>query len=179
MIIINPTQDELDKANTFMSKYKVGSFGKNVLGVSEDEFYHFIRIGKLCEITFTNYLIQEGVSINNKDMLVPCEDEFRQGADFILIKTNQEVDIKAGNKPFHTRLLIREDQFQAHIHDIYIGARWVSDNKIEFYGYEMGSLLKNITPANFGTGPCRHKKLAELKPIERFIELAKAGNKIN
>ena len=173
MFILKPTENQLFKAYSFMKKYKDGGYGKNVLGVSNSEFYHFIRIGKLCEIVFTDYLINQDIKIDNADMLIPHVGEFRHGSDFTLLSTNQSVDIKAGNKPFHVRLLVREDQFRAHIHDLYIGVKWVSDEKIEIYGYVTGEELKKIKPFNFGTGLCRHIKLNNLKPIEKLISLAK------
>jgi hypothetical protein len=178
MLILNPSTKQLSKARSFMDEYVQGGYGKNVLGVSDAEFYHFIRIGKLCEIVFTDYLNTKQIAIDNSGMLEACADEFKHGADFILTKTNQEVDIKSGNKPFHFRLLVREDQFKAHIHDVYIGAKWVSDEKIEVHGYVTGDDLKHIIPANFGTGLCRYIKLNEMKPIDRFVDLAKNGDKI-
>jgi hypothetical protein len=172
MISIKPLDSELKDAEDFARKYDKGGFGKNVLGVSHSEYIDFIRIGKLCELVFVRILNEKGVTCECSDMLVPCEKEHRKGADLIL-KSGQEVDIKAGNKPFHVRILVREDQFKAHIHDIYVGAKYVNDGLVEFYGYIMGKDLKNIKPKDFGYGLCRHKLLSELKPIENFIKFCK------
>jgi len=173
MIILKPTEEELKSAFEFAKKYDEGKFGKNVLGVSYEEYIDFIRIGKLCELTFVRFLKDNKIEVDCKDMLVPCEDEHRHGADFILIHSNQEVDIKAANKNFHSRMLVREDQFKAHIHDVYIGAKYISDNKIEFHGYSTGNDLKKIKPKDFGYGPCRHILLSDMKSIENFIKLCK------
>lgn len=178
MITINPTENQNTQANNFMNAYREGGFGKNVLGVSDDEYYHYIYIGKLCEVVFCDYLIDLGIQINNNEMLVPHEAEHRHGADFILTNSYQEVDIKAANKPFHVRLLVREDQFLAHIHDVYIGAKWISDKEIQFHGYVSGEDLKDIIPKDFGYGLCRHLYLNQLLSIEQFIERASQGQPV-
>lgn len=178
MISIKPLDTELQNTEDFARKYDEGGFGKNVLKVSHSEYIDFIRIGKLCELVFVRILNNNGITCECSEMLIPCEKEHRKGADLIL-KSGQEVDIKAGNKPFHIRILVREDQFKAHINDIYIGAKYVSDNLIEFCGYIMGKDLKEIKPKDFGYGLCRHKLLSELKPIENFINLCKENKIIN
>ncbi len=157
-----------------MEEYKKNKYGKNVLGVSESEYYEFIRIGKLCELVFTEYLIKQKIKIDTEGILEPWPGEHRKGADFKLEASNQYVDIKAANKPFHKRLLIRDDQFFAHIHDIYLGAKYVSDSKIEFWGYITGEDIKKIPSKNFGYGMCKHIFLNDLNPIKQFIELASA-----
>lgn len=74
------------------------------------------------------------------------------------------------NKGFHKRILIREDQFQAHIHDIYIGAKYVTDSIIEFHGYITGQELKKVEPKDFGYGLCRYMMLDSLSSMESLIE---------
>ena len=155
-----------------MEEYKKGNYGKNVLGVSTTEFYEFIRIGKLCELVFTDYLITKKIKIDTEGILEPWPEEHKKGADFKLESSNQYVDIKAANKPFHKRLLIRDDQFFAHIHDIYLGAKYVSDNSIEYWGYISGEDIKKVPSKNFGYGKCKHILLNDLKPIEMFVQLA-------
>ena len=76
------------------------------------------------------------------------------------------------------RILIREDQFQAHVHDIYIGAKYVSDSCIEFHGYMTGDEMKKVQPKDFGHGLCRAMFLEELKSISEFVELCKKGRKV-
>ena len=34
------------------------------------------------------------------------------------------------------------DQFFAHVHDLYIGAKYVSNNRIEFWGYMSGENIR-------------------------------------
>jgi hypothetical protein len=178
MMILKPTTANIANALAFMNEYSNKGYGKNVLGVSHSEYLSFIRIGKLCELVFADYLTQKKIAFVSPDMLTPHPGEHKKGADLILSHTNQEVDIKAANKPFHIRILIREDQFQAHIHEIYIGAKYINDNSIEYHGYIMGSELSAIPPKDFGYGPCRYMLLNSLKPIERFIELALNNKKI-
>jgi hypothetical protein len=178
MITLKPSASNISDALRFMNEYSNKGYGKNVLGVSHSEYLSFIRIGKLCELVFADYLIVKKVDFLSPDMLTPHPGEHKKGADLILSHSNQEVDIKAANKPFHIRILIREDQFQAHIHDIYIGAKYINDASIEYHGYIMGSELSAIPPKDFGYGPCRYMLLNSLKPIERLIELAQQNKKI-
>jgi len=171
MITLNPSKKEIDNVLKFAKEYDAGGYGKNVLGVSHEEYIDFIRIGKLCELVIVRFLRNKNIKVKCPDLLTPCKDEHRKGADFILVHSNQSVDVKAANKPFHIRMLVREDQFRAHVHDLYIGAKYISDNEIEFHGYILGEDLKKIYPKDFGYGKCRHVLLSDLKPMKKFIQL--------
>ncbi len=178
LLLIHPTAKQLQQATLFATTYAEKGYGKNVLLVSHDEYLHFIRIGKLCEIIFIDYLRCSGVSILSPDLLIPHVGKHKKGADFVIENTGQEVDIKAANKPFHKRILIREDQFQAHVHDIYIGAKYLSDSAVEFYGYLTGQQLLDQIPKDFGYGLCRNMLLSELKPMNLFMEKCLSGKQI-
>lgn len=178
MIFFVPTSIQLQQAEQFADIYQKKGYGKNVLNVSHEEYIHFIKVGKLCEIILIDYLRSLGVEIDAPNLLVPKSGNHRLGADFIILPTRQEVDVKAANKSFHKRILIREDQFQAHIHEIYIGAKYVSNTCVEFYGYILGEALKNIPPKDFGYGLCRYFFLEKLSPIEQFIQYCKEHKKI-
>ncbi|MGB2842605.1 MAG: hypothetical protein WBC40_09060 [Halobacteriota archaeon] len=171
MITLNPNKKEITNASKFAKTYDLGGYGKNVLGVSHEEYIDFIRIGKLCELVFVRFLRDKNINVKCPNILTPCKGEHRKGADFILTHSNQSVDVKAANKPFHIRMLVREDQFKAHVHDVYIGAKYVSNNEIEFHGYLLGEDLEKIYPKDFGYGKCRHVLLRDLKSIEKFVQL--------
>jgi hypothetical protein len=126
--------------------------------------YQYSEIGPAYE----EHSAHEGVAFGE-------EGNHKKGPDFILAHSMQDVDIKAANKPFHKRILIREDQFQAHIHDIYIGAKYIDDNSIEYHGYINGEEVKKLAVEDFGYGPCRALLLEQLKPINQFIELCIRG----
>ena len=172
-ITIEATENEIGLARNFATIYDEGGYGKNVLNVSHEEFIHFIFIGKLTELVVKKYFEDNEIDINTDSMLVPDPNEFRVGADIILNYSNQEIDIKAANKNFHTRLLVREDQFQAHIHDIYIGTKCTDNKNVTIHGYVKGNELAKNSPQNFGTGDCRAIKLSELEPIVNLIVKAK------
>jgi len=166
---------EISQAKNFMEIYRDRGYGKNVLGVTDDEFLRFIFIGKLCEIAFTSILRERSVLFAADDQLIPAAGAHRIGADLVLTKSNQGVDVKAAHAAYHTRILVREDQFQAHVHDLYVGAKYVTDQRIDFFGYITGSELSEVAPRDFGKGLARYFQLDLLKPIEKFIELARAG----
>lgn len=170
MLSFKPDNLSLLQAKEFAEAYHANGFGKNVLGVSHDEFISFIRIGKLCELVFAQWLLNHGILFEAPDMLIPHPGNHKKGADLVLSHSSQEVDIKAANKAFHKRILIREDQFQAHVHDIYIGAKYVSDSCVELHGYTTGKLLMMNQPKDFGYGLCRNLMLGELKPLDLFLD---------
>ncbi len=174
-----PTIEQLNQASQFSIAYDQYGFGKNVLGVSHEEYISFIRIGKLCEIILADFLRKEGVEFEASEMLTPHPGNHKKGADLILSHSNQEVDIKAANKSFHKRILIREDQFQAHVHDIYIGAKYRNDQLVEYYGYCTGEDMRKIIPKDFGYGICRYMLLGQLKSMDHFISQCKLNKLIN
>lgn len=175
MYRFTPDETSLLQAREFAMAYQNNGYGKNVLGVSHEEFISFIRIGKLCELVFAQWLMKNGVQFEAPEMLVPHPGNHKKGADLILSHSKQEVDIKAANKSFHKRILIREDQFQAHVHDIYIGAKYIDDACVEIHGYTTGKLLLQNEPKDFGYGPCRNLMLNELKSLDEFLEHCKAN----
>lgn len=175
LLPIHPTALQLEQATLFAAIYAEKGYGKNVLQVSHEQYLHFIRIGKLCEIVLVDYLRAYGIAISAPDLLRPHKGNHKIGADFVIEKSNQAVDVKAANKPFHKRILIREDQVQAKVHDLYIGAKYSCDSEIEFHGYLTGEQLLKHLPNDFGHGLCRSMILSELKPMEDFIEKCLLG----
>lgn len=178
MKTLTPEIIHVEQAKKFMQTYSEKGYGQNVLGVPHEEYIDFIFIGKLCEIVFIMKLKELNVDLKADDLLIPAAGDHRKGADLILSKTNQSVDIKAGHKDFHTRLLVREDQFLAHKHDLYVGAKYVSNERIDYYGYATKEMLSSVQPKDFGHGSCRHLLLSELNPIDDFVKKARLGEVI-
>jgi hypothetical protein len=178
MKTLTPEIIHVEQAKKFMQTYSEKGYGQNVLGVSHEEYIDFIFIGKLCEIVFIMKLKELNVALMADDLLIPAAGDHRKGADLILTKTNQSVDIKAGHKDFHTRLLVREDQFLAHKHDLYVGAKYVSNERIDYYGYATKAMLSSVQPKDFGHGSCRHLLLSELSSIDDFVKKARLGEVI-
>lgn len=178
MRCLSAEKTHVEQAKNFMYTYKTKGYGENVLGVSYEEYLDFIFIGKLCEIVFIAKMKELKVDLSAEELLVPAAGDHRTGADFTLTRTGQSVDIKAGHKDFHKRLLVREDQFLAHKHDLYIGAKYVSTERIDYYGYATKERLALVKPRDFGYGLCRHLLLSELKSIDDFVKKAIAGEVI-
>jgi hypothetical protein len=122
---------------------------------------------------FADFLQTEHIEYEAREMLKPHAGNHKKGADLTLLHSSQEVDIKAANKSFHTRILIREDQFQAHKHDIYLGAKYIDDKLIEFHGYSTAKDLEAVPPQDFGYGMCRYMLLNKLKSMEQFLASCK------
>ena len=174
-IVIEATQQEIQSANNYADIYDQGGYGRNVLNVPHDEYIYFIFVGKLTELVVKRYLESEGILLNAENMLVPDENEHRIGADMILEYSGQEIDVKAAPYGFHSRLLVREDQFQAHIHDIYIGTKCTDRRTVSIYGYIKGDQLVQQPIRNFGTGNCRAYFLNQLIDIKELVKKAKQG----
>jgi len=159
-----------------MKEYKEKGYGKNVLGVSDTEFFSFIYYGKLGELVFRDMLVNEKIPHECEDILKPHPGEYkREGVDFLLTLTGETIDVKTVEKSYKVRLLVREDQFKAKKYDIYVGQRARNEKEIESWGYVTGKELAEVHPKSFGYGPCRHWFLRDLHPIENFIEKAKKG----
>jgi len=165
-------------AMAFMSEYKTKKYGKNVLGVPDDTFYGFIYDGKMGELVFKAFLDSEHVDHKCPDILKPHPGYFnREGSDFELTKTNETVDVKTTRNDHKIRLLVRDDQFRARRHDVYVGQRiGGKPSTLECWGYVTGSELANVPPsADFGHGPCRYWLLSDLHPIDEFVLKARGG----
>jgi len=172
--------DHMKLAKDFMQEYKEKRYGENVLGVSDAEFYTFIFQGKLVELVFRDLLLEEKVPHECKDILKPHPGRYkREGTDFLLPLTGELVDVKTVGNHYKIRLLVREDQFRAKRHDIYIGQRLVDERQVECWGYVTGKELAEVIPQNFGYGPCRHWLLKDLYSIDVSIKKAKEGKRIS
>lgn len=160
-----------------MEEYKNKGYGQNVLGVSEGTFYSFIYYGKLGELVFRDLLKAESIQNECNDILVPFPGKFkRNGSDFVLTGTNETIYVKTVEASYKTRLLVREDQFRAKQHDLYVGQRTIDGANVECWGYVTKEELSEIVPTEkFGFGPCRFWSLRDLHPIEDFINKAKKG----
>jgi hypothetical protein len=178
MRLLPITQKNIELAKAFMEEYRNKGYGENVLGVSDEEFFSFIYYGKLGELVFRDMLREEGIPHECKDILRPYPGKFkREGSDFVLTLTGQTIDVKTVEKPYKVRLLVREDQFSARTHDIYIGQRARNETEIECWGYVTCLELKKVYPKDFGYGPCRHWLLKNLHPIEDFLDRARRGER--
>lgn len=178
MIILDTSAVQIAAANSFKNSYKANKYGRNVLGVSDEDYYKFIFIGKLCEVVIHDFLISKGISVSAPDLLVPSPGPSKPGADFTLTSSDQEVDVKAAVEPWHRKMLVREDQFRAKSYDVYIGTRFVTDSKIEFHGYATRDDITATAVVDPGFGPCRSLELSELKSPKDFLSMAEAGSSI-
>jgi len=181
MLLLPISAENIKLARIFMQEYMDKGYGKNVLGVSDEEFFSFIFYGKLGELVFRDMLVKEKIPHECKDILKPYPGKFkREGSDFILTLTGETLDVKTVEKIYKTHLLVREDQFRARRYNVYVGQRALNETKIECWGYVTGKELAKISPSTrFGHGPCRYWPLEDLHPIEEFIKIAKKGRRIS
>lgn len=172
------TKEQTRLAKAFMETYREKGYGKNVLGVGQATFFSFIYFGKLGELVFRGFLEKEGIPHQCKDILKPHPGKFkREGSDFVLTLTGETLDVKTVEESYKIRLLVREDQFRARRHNVYVGQRARDEKVMECWGFATGKELSKVRPTDFGYGPCRHWFLSSLHPIEEFIRKAKRGQK--
>lgn len=176
MLELEIRDEDEELAKQFTNVYSEMKYGKNVLGVSEKKFYDFIFSGKLGELVFRRLLDENNILNQCDEILKPHPGKYkREGADFVLTNSGETIDVKTSDAMYKTRLLVREDQVKAKVHDVYLGQRLnPNKNVIECWGYICGNKLKLRPIEDFGYGPCRSIFLKDLIPIEEF--LAKAQN---
>ena len=142
--------------------------------------------GKLAELAFADLLKKKGKQVDVTDMFTIYEgqenvDEF----DFIT-KDNKTVDVKAGFRNIHQRLLVNVEQFDNIPKDYYVGIKL---NGVDLDSKEKIIDLNSITEAtvhgyaeyaymskfakckDFGEGLARYLSYSQLMGIDKLIAM--------
>lgn len=142
--------------------------------------------GKLAELAFADLLKKKGKQVDVTDMFTIYEgqenvDEF----DFIT-KDNKTVDVKAGFRNIHQRLLVNVEQFDSIPKDYYVGIKL---NGVDLDSKEKIIDLNSITEAtvhgyaeyaymskfakckDFGEGLARYLSYSQLMGIDKLIAM--------
>ena len=148
--------------------------------------------GKLAELAFADLLKEKGKEFDDADMFTIYEgqenvDEF----DFIT-KDDKKVDVKAGFRDIHKRLLVNVEQFDNIPKDYYVGIKLngvdvdskekiIDLNSITeatIYGYaEYAYMLNHAQCRDFGEGLARYLSYSQLLGVDRLIEMFENSSK--
>lgn len=143
-------------------------------------------VGKLGEMAFRDLLRYRGKNVNTEGMFEIYEGQENVDEFDFRTRTNRSVDVKAGFRTIHSRLLINTEQFDSIPKDYYV-AVWFNgvdideENKIidlfsitegVIWGYaEYTYLLHNARINNFGEGPARNIPYERLMGIDRLVDM--------
>lgn len=143
-------------------------------------------VGKLGEMAFLDLLHFCGKDVNTDRMFEIYEGQENVDEFDFMTRDNKSVDVKAGFRRNHSRLLINVDQFNNIPKDYYVGI-WFNGVDIDeknkiidldsitegiIYGYaEYGYLLNNAGIRDFGEGPARNISYNRLMGIDRLVDM--------
>ena len=140
-------------------------------GINSKEKYELriqrTYVGKLAELAFYKYLLQEGKSVDIKDMFKIKEGQTNVDEYDFETKYKETIDIKAAYKSNHKRLMVNLEQLQNVSKDYYVG--------IKLNAKEQGKYLiekDSITEAVIW-GYCTKEDLMK-QPVISFETPAKA-----
>lgn len=141
-------------------------------------------VGKLGEMAFLELLCFHGKNVNTDGMFEIYEGQENVDEFDFRTRNNNSVDVKAGFRTIHSRLLINIEQFDRIPKDYYVGV-WFNGvdvdekNKIIdldsitegiIHGYaEHQYLLNNAGINDFGEGPARNIPYNRLMGIDRLV----------
>lgn len=147
-------------------------------------------IGKLAELIFYDYLVDQGIAVQEGDMFqIFPGAENADGSDFTL-PNGKTIDIKTASLAFHKRIMVPISQFHLK-KDYYVGIRLFFDTvgnsrtirpesitRAVIHGYATRQALENRPTEHFGEGPCKAVLLTSLMPIEGLVEGFRGGGDI-
>ena len=146
----------------------------NRRNVSSDEQARDIRVGKLGEIAFAEYLSRQGKIVVGIETMFEVWRDTKIGdkKDFETM-TGQKVDVKTASRSNHQRILIPADQFRFSRKDFYVGVRITEDEQRAcIVGYTKADAIEE---AGIWGGARHHPAyamlLSELMPIEGLLEM--------
>jgi len=139
---------------------------------------------KLAELVFCKLLQNKNKVFSMDSMFEIYEGQQNTDSFDFITKKNKTVDIKAGFRAIHKRLLVNMDQFKNIPKDYYVGIKLNgrdTDSKSKLidihsitcgtvYGYSSYTDLKKIEEYNFGEGFAKHQKYEDLTGIDFLVD---------
>ena len=142
--------------------------------------------GKLAELAFADLLKRKGKLVDDTDMFVIYEGQENVDSFDFITKEQKTVDVKAGFRDIHKRLLVNVEQFDNIPKDFYVGIKLNgvdldSEEKIIdlhsiteaiVYGYaEYTYMLKRARCQDFGEGLAKYLGYSQLMGIDKLIDM--------
>lgn len=142
-------------------------------------------IGKLGEIVFLNFLQSTGKNVDVKDMFQIFEGQSNVDSFDFETQDGKTVDIKAGFRKIHTRLLVNTEQFHNIPKNYYVAvlfnsvetnsnSKLIDLNSVTtcvIKGYASWHDLNSADVRNFGEGPAKYLPYNALRGIDDIINL--------
>ena len=137
---IEITQEMRDKAYEFATIIEKRKNQYARLGQSEEELIETTYIGKLGELAFLTALHSVDVFPDISGLLDVYEGQENVDLYDFITQDGLTVDIKTGYLPYHSRLMVNEQQFNNIPKDIYVGIKLLASDPIK----DAGKNGKNI-----------------------------------
>lgn len=140
-------------------------------------------VGKLGEIIFRELLIFKGKNIDVGQMFEIYEGQANVDEFDFETRDNLSVDVKAGFRENHKRLLVNVEQFNRNPKDYYVGV-WFNGRDIDarnkliglgtitkgiIYGYATYDDLRAARVGNFGEGDAKNISYHYLRDIDELV----------
>ena len=142
-------------------------------------------MGKLGEIVFYQFLVENGKNVNIDGMFDIYEGQQNVDSFDFMTRAGRSVDVKTGFRSIHTRLLVNIEQFDRIPKDYYVAVKidaadvdsrqklvdWQNVTRARIIGYAEYDFLKRNAPIyDFGEGPARWKPYNQLLGIDRLLK---------
>lgn len=167
------TDEELAKAREF-ARSTAGGQTFNRRGVSPEDHERDILVGKLGEIAFAKFLVENGKSLlGNEDMFTVWASPHDADKRDFQTRDGRNIDIKTASESNHRNIFVPQDQLENQPKPFYVGVRIAEDRRsATIVGFTTLAEIhsKGLSPlARFY--PAYGYPLAELTPIQQLLEL--------
>ena len=170
------TFSDSDKERTSGFATEVARSTLNRRNVSGTQQERDIRVGKLAELAFIEFLRRNGkVPSGNEDMFTVWEEQDKGDETDFTTAEGHSIDVKSATLGSHRYILVPKDQLDNYPKDYYAAVGISSDEShAEVLGYATLDDFKNAgsaPPAVARYYPAYGVELANLKPIAELLAL--------
>lgn len=142
-------------------------------------------MGKLGEIAFYQFLVENGKDVNIDGMFDIYEGQQNVDSFDFVTRDGHTVDVKTGFRSIHTRLLVNTEQFDRNPKNYYVAVKidaadvdsrqklvdWQNVSQARIIGYAEYEFLERNAPVyDFGEGPARWRYYNQLMGIDRLLK---------
>lgn len=157
---------------------------------NNEEIASLIRIqrtyvGKLAECVFLQYLRNNNIDYDAKDMFSIWEGQNNVDKYDFIARNGKRVDVKAAYRDNHHNLVINREQFESDVKDFYVGVKLnAKDSDLNhnliipdsitvglIYGYAERSFLERLPYSHLGESECKKHPLNRLLDAGRLLKL--------
>lgn len=167
------TDEELAKAREF-ARSTAGGQTLNRRGVSREQHERDILVGKLGEIAFAKFLVENGKALlGNEDMFTVWASPLDADKRDFQTSDDKNIDIKTASESHHRNIFVPQDQMENQPKDFYVGVRIAEDRRSAIIvGFTTLAEVrgKGLSPLA-GYYPAYGYPLSALTTIQQLLEL--------